>query len=141
MSMCKCGSYAINHHAHGRDGSDGDLCDVCYWRKRAASAIHTVTVKLTDDDLKMIRAFTAWAASHPTSSPKKYQIERGHGEYAFPRYQRAANPRAPAKADTTGPNAFKRLVALGVIEHSRNGHCWLTSQGKRVADELTKVAA
>lgn len=33
---CKeCGSYAINHHCHGRDGSDGDLCDVCYWRKRA----------------------------------------------------------------------------------------------------------
>lgn len=30
-----CGSYAINHDAHGRDGSDGDLCDVCYWRKRA----------------------------------------------------------------------------------------------------------
>jgi len=33
---CKgCGSHAINHHCHGRDGSDGDLCDVCYWRKRA----------------------------------------------------------------------------------------------------------
>lgn len=30
-----CGSYAINHHCHGRDGSDGNLCDVCYWRKRA----------------------------------------------------------------------------------------------------------
>ena len=36
MSQCdRCGSYAINHHCHGRDGSDGDLCDVCYWRKRA----------------------------------------------------------------------------------------------------------
>ena len=36
MPKCKnCGSYAINHHAHGRDGSDGHLCDVCYWRKRA----------------------------------------------------------------------------------------------------------
>ena len=37
MSGCKtpgCGSYAINHNCHGRDGSDGDLCDVCYWRKR-----------------------------------------------------------------------------------------------------------
>ena len=31
----ECGSYAINHHCHGRDGSDGELCDVCYWRKRA----------------------------------------------------------------------------------------------------------
>lgn len=35
MKACKCGSYAINHHCHGRDGSDDDLCDVCYWRKRA----------------------------------------------------------------------------------------------------------
>lgn len=32
---CKCGSYAINAHAHGRKhGVDLDLCDVCYWRKR-----------------------------------------------------------------------------------------------------------
>jgi len=35
MTRCACGSYAINHHAHGRDGSDGHLCDVCYWRTRA----------------------------------------------------------------------------------------------------------
>lgn len=37
MSCTRCRSYAINHHLHGRDGSDGDLCDVCYWRKRAES--------------------------------------------------------------------------------------------------------
>ena len=38
MRKCKeCGSYAINHCSHGRDGSDVDLCDVCYWRKRATS--------------------------------------------------------------------------------------------------------
>ena len=30
----QCGSYAINHHHHGRDGSDPDLCDVCYWHTR-----------------------------------------------------------------------------------------------------------
>jgi hypothetical protein len=35
--QCDCGSYAINHHCHGRDGSDPDLCDVCYWRKRAGA--------------------------------------------------------------------------------------------------------
>lgn len=38
MKQCKCGSWAINHHLHGRDGTDDDLCDVCYWRKRAALA-------------------------------------------------------------------------------------------------------
>ena len=35
MPCKRCGSHAINHNAHGRDGSDPDLCDVCYWRKRA----------------------------------------------------------------------------------------------------------
>jgi hypothetical protein len=39
MTQCIiCGSYAINHKLHGRDGSDEDLCDVCYWRKRACIA-------------------------------------------------------------------------------------------------------
>ena len=36
MQQCKvCGSYAINPQMHGRDKTDLDLCDVCYWRKRA----------------------------------------------------------------------------------------------------------
>lgn len=35
--QCECGSYAINHNLHSRDGSDGHLCDVCYWRERASS--------------------------------------------------------------------------------------------------------
>lgn len=34
MRCRECSSYAINHHFHGRDGSDPDLCDVCYWRLR-----------------------------------------------------------------------------------------------------------
>ena len=34
-----CGSYAINPGQSGRDNtSDLNLCDVCYWRKRAESA-------------------------------------------------------------------------------------------------------
>lgn len=38
MSACKnCGSYAINNHLHGRDGSKRDLCDVCFWRDKADS--------------------------------------------------------------------------------------------------------
>lgn len=36
MPTCiRCGSHAINHHHHGRDGSRPDLCDVCYWRAKA----------------------------------------------------------------------------------------------------------
>lgn len=41
MVSCRvCSSCAINHHCHGRDGSDPDLCDVCYWRKRAEEALY-----------------------------------------------------------------------------------------------------
>ncbi len=41
MSCKRCGSFAINHKDHGRDGSDRDLCDVCFWRKRAEQASST----------------------------------------------------------------------------------------------------
>lgn len=34
MNCERCGSFAINHAAHGRDGSEPSLCDVCYWRQR-----------------------------------------------------------------------------------------------------------
>ena len=35
MTQCKrCGSQAINHKHHGRDGTKPDLCDVCYWREK-----------------------------------------------------------------------------------------------------------
>lgn len=37
-SVPGCGSHAINPGHHGRtEGADLDLCDVCYWRKRAES--------------------------------------------------------------------------------------------------------
>lgn len=102
---------------------------------RRTATEHTVTVKLTADDLTMIRAFVEWGKAHPTCSAKKDQIERGYGAHTFARYLRGL-PNRPLKADTTGPNVFKRLVSIGVIEHSRNGHCWLTNEGKRIAAAL-----
>lgn len=101
---------------------------------RAELTEHTVTVRLTPNDVTMIRAFIEWKQDSPTCSPKKHQIERGYGTQAFPRYQRHAGMKLVA--DTTGPNVFKRLVAIGVIEHAANGHCWLTPEGKRVAREI-----
>ena len=40
MQRCKrCHSWAINEKMHGRiEGTDSDLCDVCYWRARAEGA-------------------------------------------------------------------------------------------------------
>jgi hypothetical protein len=62
MKRCKrCGSYAINQHLHGREyGKDRDLCDVCYWRKRAEylfeaavnSAIEKLDFMIMNDEKK-----------------------------------------------------------------------------------------
>jgi hypothetical protein len=45
MTCKRCGSHAINHHLHGRDESEPELCDVCFWRKKAedyARALETI---------------------------------------------------------------------------------------------------
>lgn len=47
MQLCnRCGSYAINPSCHGRDQSDLNLCDVCYWRKRAESGQNLTDAQL-----------------------------------------------------------------------------------------------
>lgn len=35
MKCKRCYSYAINHHSHGRDETQKEFCDVCYWRNIA----------------------------------------------------------------------------------------------------------
>jgi len=43
MISCKrCFSYAINHHSHGRDGTEKELCDVCYWRNIAETRLQKI---------------------------------------------------------------------------------------------------
>lgn len=58
MPQCKrCGSYAINPHCHGREpGVDLDLCDVCYWRKRAEQS---TLFEQTEEDARRQRAAKA----------------------------------------------------------------------------------
>jgi hypothetical protein len=105
---------------------------------RAETTEYSINVRLTPNDLKMIRAFKAWDVDHTTCSPKKDQIERGYGEHTFMHIAPRSNGCGgyKMKLDTTGPHTFRRLVAIGVIEHSRNGHCWLTAAGKAIAKDL-----
>ena len=47
MDRCKCGSFAINEHAHGRiKGKHSDLCDVCYWREEAMEILEEAEMLL-----------------------------------------------------------------------------------------------
>jgi hypothetical protein len=58
MEKCKrCGSYAIIHHRHGRDGSSPELCDVCFWRTRselATATLKTIRFRSIDADIRQI---------------------------------------------------------------------------------------
>lgn len=59
MTCKSCGSCAINHHLHGRDGSRPDLCDVCYWRAKA-------------EELRVALSFVTPKCDY-LHHPKKYQ--------------------------------------------------------------------
>jgi hypothetical protein len=56
MGRCKCGSYAINHHLHGRNGDTLELCDVCFWIKKyneacgSAQSLYNSFVSICSDD-------------------------------------------------------------------------------------------
>jgi hypothetical protein len=58
MGKCKrCYSCAINHHCHGRDGSEPELCDVCFWRSRAELAtatLKTIRFIAIDADIRQL---------------------------------------------------------------------------------------
>ena len=52
MISCKrCFSYAINIHSHGRDGTEKELCDVCYWRNLAEIRLAYIRQLETDVDV------------------------------------------------------------------------------------------
>lgn len=59
MEQCKrCGSMAINPKSHGRDSTDLDLCDVCYWRKRAETLTIYLVQTFTKDSNVVEGAYT-----------------------------------------------------------------------------------
>ena len=64
IKKCKvCGSFAINHHLHGRDGSDDELCDVCFWVKRAKS--HDELVQMNQELLNALESIENDAGQVP----------------------------------------------------------------------------
>jgi len=79
MAQCiRCGSHAINHHAHGRDGSDRELCDVCYWRRRAEQPV--ARKPLTDEQIDLeIQLEVDPVATYRKLHNFARAIERAHG--------------------------------------------------------------
>ncbi len=82
MNKCtECGSYAINHHCHGRDGSDPELCDVCYWRVRATgyAALEAECERLR---VKLMTIASAEPARHGIEWAKAHAAEGNNEVYA-----------------------------------------------------------
>lgn len=63
MNQCnQCRSYAINLNQNGRDDTDPDLCDACYWRRRATQAEEVVNrLPKTSDGVPIYPGMTVWA--------------------------------------------------------------------------------
>jgi ribosome-binding protein aMBF1 (putative translation factor) len=79
MMCSRCGSYAINPHHHGRDQADLDLCDVCYWRKRAERR----TQRLTDKEksgLADLYNSTSISIAELIEAAENTLIEKNKGE-------------------------------------------------------------
>lgn len=76
-----------------------------------------ITIILTKDDEAMMKAIEAFIQKNG-HTPKKREV-----------VTRDCLPR-DFKGSRAG-RVFERLKLLGIIEHSLNGHCWLTPQGKQ----------
>ena len=75
-----------------------------------------IRVTLTDEDVAMLVRMLQFQINSPTCSPKAYQVGgRRKGSWS--------------KATPDSIAAFNRLIALGLVHHSPNGHCHLTEPG------------
>lgn len=72
-----------------------------------------------------------------TRTPKKWEVV--FADYMNdPTTTHLKNGGVRSHTGATDRRAFKNLVALGLVEHSRNGHCWLTRAGNKKLGYKTK---
>lgn len=72
MACNRCGSWAINHGHHGRDGSEPNLCDVCYWRQRCEQCTASIAAK--DAEIARLREVLTVIA-YPLNIGKVYHMD------------------------------------------------------------------
>lgn len=78
-------------------------------------------------EYRLARRIKAYCKKHGRS-PKKWEIikENTTHDGVFSPDKTGLKIYRPGKAGATDRRAFKNLVALGYVKHSRNGHCWTT---------------
>ena len=78
--------------------------------------IVSVTVEIGPQEIDILRRIDAYLAQSRTRSPQKHEIV-------------STKQRHKSLNDLADIRRFERLVLLGLVEHARNGYCWLTTQG------------
>lgn len=76
-----------------------------------------ISIHLTDDDVKMMKAIETFIQKNNVTPKKREVVTRDCLDRDF-------------KGSRAG-RVFERLKLLDIVEHSLNGHCWLTPQGKQ----------
>lgn len=127
MNKCDaCGSYAINHHLNGRDGSEPDLCDVCFWRKRhgaleaelaklreAQEPVATVTIQHFRQDPNMENVEFQLQAPLPQGTHKLYASPVAQQKVVMPERRNMFGITSHVDVETYGWNScldeFERL--------------------------------
>lgn len=125
MRCVRCGSYAINHNAHGRDGSDGELCDVCYWRKFADELTeqHAAEIATLEQEARQMRA----------------RNERLEGEIASARRDIAALDSMLAEARANDMTSFCHLSAIREAIRFDGSFPALVERCKSLREELAEA--
>ena len=78
MSCERCGSFAINHAAHGRDGSEPSLCDVCYWRQRTEQCTASNAAKDAEiASLREANRYLVGISNEAMEDARKYAEAKG----------------------------------------------------------------
>jgi len=94
--------------------------------KSVATAIQ-VTAEINQDDLTLLCVMTRYAADN-SRSPQRWEVL-------------SAARRESQQPARIYERRFDRLKILGVIEHSRNGHCWLSEAGVAALATLNQGAS
>jgi len=77
-----------------------------------------ILITITDDDITMMKAIEAFIEKYGGRTPKKREVV-------------TSSSLARDYKGTRAARVFERLKLLGLVDHSLNGHCQLTEQGKQ----------
>ena len=87
-------------------------------------------IKFGKFEERLARRIARYLRTSKTRTPKKWEVILTDNKNDPPTTWKKDGGFI-AHRGATDRRAFKNLVALGFVEHSQNGHCWLTKAGAK----------